>query len=79
MQNEFDSVADKSVKMSVEQLVEYTPEDNKIEERPHRDLRIADVLKSPFYDRTVDINGKTLTADEARTWRWLNRNQDNPK
>ncbi|KAK1377964.1 hypothetical protein POM88_024708 [Heracleum sosnowskyi] len=78
MQNEFDSVAVGSVKMDVEQLVEYTPEDNKIEERPHRDLKMADVLKSPFYDRTTDINGKILTVDEARTWKWLNKIQDNP-
>ncbi|KAK1377831.1 hypothetical protein POM88_024575 [Heracleum sosnowskyi] len=78
MQNEFDSVAVGSVKMDAEQRAEYTVEDNKIEERPHRDLKMANVLKSPFYDRTADINGKTLTVDEARTWRWLNRNQDNP-
>ncbi|KAK1398176.1 hypothetical protein POM88_008039 [Heracleum sosnowskyi] len=78
MQNEFDSVAVGSVKMDAEQRAEYTVEDNKIEERPHRDLKMASVLKSPFYDRTADINGKTLTVDEARTWRWLNRNQDNP-
>lgn len=72
-------MVDKSAKMNVEQLVEYPTEDHKNEERPHRDLKMTDVLKSPYYDRTTYINGKILTVDEARTQRWLNRNQDNPK
>ncbi|KAK1385154.1 hypothetical protein POM88_022889 [Heracleum sosnowskyi] len=58
--------------------VERIPVKLKVEERPRREVKVSELHKSPFRERTIDIEKPNLTKAEEDVWKWLNAFNDYP-
>ncbi|KAK1384373.1 hypothetical protein POM88_022108 [Heracleum sosnowskyi] len=58
--------------------VERIPDKLKVEERPIREVKVSELHKSPFRERTIDIDKPNLTKAEEHVWKWLNAFNDYP-
>ncbi|KAK1368997.1 hypothetical protein POM88_035089 [Heracleum sosnowskyi] len=58
--------------------VEWIPVKLKVEERPRREVKVSELHKSPFRERTIDIDKPNLTKAEEDVWKWLNAFNDYP-
>lgn len=47
-------------------------------ERPRREVKLGDLHKSPFRERTINIEKTNLTKAEEYVWKWLNASNDYP-
>lgn len=47
--------------------------------RPKRGRKVADIHKSPYFDRLTAIYGKTFRKEESDLWEWLHANDQYPK
>lgn len=50
----------------------------KFAERPRREVKMGELHKSPFRERTIDIEKPNLTKAEEDVWKWLNASNDYP-
>lgn len=50
----------------------------KFGERPRREVKLGELHKSPFRERTIDIDKQNLTKAKEDVWNWLNASNDYP-
>lgn len=58
--------------------VERMPAKVQFPERERREVKLGELHKSPFRERTIDIDKPTLSKAEEDVWKWLNANNDYP-
>uniref|UniRef100_A0A166GCN9 Ubiquitin-like protease family profile domain-containing protein n=1 Tax=Daucus carota subsp. sativus TaxID=79200 RepID=A0A166GCN9_DAUCS len=46
--------------------------------RPIRERKVADIHKSPYFDRLTSIYGKSFKKEETELWEWLHANDQYP-
>ncbi|XP_074343147.1 uncharacterized protein LOC141680976 [Apium graveolens] len=47
--------------------------------RPHREVKVSHLCRSPYVSRVVDVSSHVITTEERNVWKWLFLNRRNKR